>query len=334
MKKSLYMLLASVLIICLFAGCITYTAPSEDSSIRTGNKDAEASPEEAAQDEDIPEETPPDANVPASLNLEYYLRELAHEHPDASPEELCDLMLDDPFFRMFWKESTEYYYPALNYEFQPEGVKDACCIWDAMQGTHAFIYVFEMEEFADTGALIKALESNVDPYWTETPLPNTVSFEEGNKVFFAMYPDDMRPVTGPIAEKARDFVEIFHTYLADYPTAAPLEIADYFLTHQKIAEMYTMEVEPGRLTGFGDFENEVEITGFDSGAILQPMMSPNTNIFYVFHVADGDDVTAFEQQLKDNANLVWNVCMSADTVITEIDGNYVLFMMCSEGTGN
>ena len=60
-----------------------------------------------------------------------------------------------------------------------------------------------------------------------------------------------------------------------------------------------------------------------------PLENP---ICYVFRVAEGDDVEAFVGQLEDNANLVWNVCMAADTVITETDGNYVLFMMCTEGT--
>ena len=39
---------------------------------------------------------------------------------------------------------------------------------------------------------------------------------------------------------------------------------------------------------------------------------------------------AFVKSLEDNANLAWNICMVANTVIIETDGNAVLFMMCSE----
>ena len=34
--------------------------------------------------------------------------------------------------------------------------------------------------------------------------------------------------------------------------------------------------------------------------------------------------------LEENANLAWNVCMAANTVIVETDGDFVLFMMCDE----
>ena len=325
MKKLTSILLACVMLAaCLMAGCVSIEVPVSGETA----SEAESEAPDGTDAGDTPQETV--EAEPVTLDMKNYLRQLAHDHPDAAPEELCDLMLENPFFRMFWKESTEYYYPALNYEFQPEGIRDAYCIWDAMQGTHAVIYVFDLEEDTNPDELAKAIADNVDPYWTETPLPNTAAVEEAGKLLFAMYPDDMQPVTGELAEKARDLTDIFHTYLSEHPDAEPLEITDYFLSHQKIAEMYTQEAEPGKLTGFGDFEHQTEITGFDKGAKLEPMISPNTFICYVFHVPEKEDTGAFEQQLLDGANLVWNVCVAANTVITEIDGNYVLFMMCTE----
>ncbi len=334
MKKLVYFLLALLTAAALFTGCVQISAPSSaDHPAETGAEDPEDAVPADPEQEDK-ENTGAGEDTDAPLDVEAFLTELADTHPEASAEELCDLMLENPYFRLFIKEGTEYFYPGLDYEFKPVGVKRAFCIWDSVGGTRAVVYAMEPEDGADTDKLTKSLEEAIDPYWTETPLPNRLFLEKSGKLFFAMYPDELQPVTGPVAEKTRDLVEIFHTYLSEHPEAAPLDIADYFMGHQKIAEMYTMEVQPGQLTGFGDFENEAEITGFSSGAILQPMMSPNTNICYIFRLSDGDDISAFEQQLKDKANLAWNVCMSADTVITEIDGNYVLFLMCSEGALN
>ena len=334
MKKLVYLLLALLLAIALFAGCVQITgSPSAENEAEDGTEDTELI-EPAGPEQEDTDNTGDGEDAAEPLDIEKFLTKLADAHPEASAEELCDLMLENPYFLLFIKESTEYFYPALDYEFKPVGVKNAFCIWDSIGGTRAVVYAMELEDGTDTDKLTKSLEEAIDPYWTETPLPNRLFLEKSGKLFFAMYPDELQPVTGPVAEKTRDLVEIFHTYLSEHPEAAPLDIADYFMGHQKIAEMYTMEVQPGQLTGFGDFENETEITGFSSGAILQPMMSPNTNICYIFRLSDGDDISAFEQQLKDKANLAWNVCMSADTVITEIDGNYVLFLMCSEGALN
>ena len=266
-----------------------------------------------------------------AFDLTPILTELVSGNPDASCEELCDMLLENPYFRLFRAEPVQDYYPALDYEFQPEGIKSAACIWDPVSGSGAVVYVFEPEEDTDAEAFMEAVGSAVDPWWSEEPL-NTLFLAESGKFLFAMYPDEMTPVEGPVAEKARDLVEIFHDYLSEHPDAQVLELADYFAAHQKISELYTGEVVPGRLTGFGDFENEVQITGFEEGATFAPVISPNTFIGYVFRLKSGDDTAAFEKLLQDSANLFWNVCVGADTVITEADGTYVLFMMCTENT--
>ena len=276
-----------------------------------------------ADDEPLPGE---------ALDMKAFLTDLVRENPQANAGELCAVMLESPYFKLFREESTEYYYPALDYEFQPEGVKEAACIWDAFGEFPTVVYVFEPEEGADAEALARSLENAVDPWWSEKEM-NTLAFTESGKVLFALYPDEMLPVEGEIAGKARDIVDLFHEYLARDPEADPLEMAGYFSAHQKIAALNVREVEPGRLTGFGDFDAVKEITGFAQGAIFEPNITPNTFIGYVFRLDDEADVPAFEKLLQDSANLYWNVCVGADTIITETDGTYVLFMMCTEKTG-
>ena len=49
---------------------------------------------------------------------------------------------------------------------------------------------------------------------------------------------------------------------------------------------------------------------------------------YIFQLADGADVAAFMKTLKDNANLRWNICTSADEMVCDNVGNTVFFLMC------
>ena len=94
--------------------------------------------------------------------------------------------------------------------------------------------------------------------------------------------------------------------------------------------MYTTAVQEGQIQGFGSFEKEVEIKGFIDAAGFIPNISPSLFIGYVFRLAPEADKEAFAAMLEENANLAWNVCMAANTVIVETDGDFVLFMMCDE----
>ena len=306
MKKIICLLLALACCAALFAGCKAndpQKAPTEPAS--------HAAPAEA-------------------LDLEAVLKDLAKQYPDDTAEALASRLLENPYFRLFTLETTEFYYPALNESFNAEGVKEAACIWDAYGDSRAIVYVFTPETDADADAIGKAALDAVDPYWSEEPFDHQITLAGDGRVFFAMYNDGMEPVTGAVAEKARDFVDMFHAYLKDRPDASTLEIARYLAAHQKITAMHTSTVEPGLLTGFGDFEHENEVTGFAEGAVLAPQMSPSSFIGYVFRLDDDADMDAFKQQLEEKANLGWNVCVVVNTKIIEADGNTVLFMMCDE----
>ena len=84
------------------------------------------------------------------------------------------------------------------------------------------------------------------------------------------------------------------------------------------------EVEPGLLNGFYD----AEISGFQSGGMFGPMMGSIAFVGYVFDLADDADVEAFKKNLTDNANLRWQICVTADEMLCESNGDKVFFIMC------
>ena len=87
-----------------------------------------------------------------------------------------------------------------------------------------------------------------------------------------------------------------------------------------------MEVEEGLLSGFDNFE----VKGFKSGAVFMPMIGSIPFIGYVFELADGVSASDFVSDLKANANLRWNICVTADEMVTATVGNKVFFVMCPE----
>ncbi len=339
----------------MLSGCQQIMPADTGSSSESTEKDtADAGQETAGEPENVPgsekapEEESPEADHASveegPIDMEAFLTELAKDHPDSGAEELCQAMTESPYFRLFsvqeteyvYPESTEHYYPGLNYEYTPEGISEAYCVIDYISGSGALVYAIIPEEGTDAEALGEEFAENMDPHWmaweedSKLVPDQLVSKAVDGKLFVAMYQSDMKPVNGPVAEKTRDLAELFRSYLEEEPEASCLEIMEYLNARQKISQMMVYEVSEGQLTGFGSFEAPAEITGFSEGAILQPMMSPNTNIAYVFRAAEGTDPAAFEDMLKEKADLAWNVCMAADTVITEREGDLVLFMMCSE----
>ncbi len=123
-----------------------------------------------------------------------------------------------------------------------------------------------------------------------------------------------------------------NTLLADFKAKAAsassaLALAEALSANSAIQEMGmfgSMEVEPGYLTGF----DNAEITGFKSGAVFMPMIGTHPFIGYVFELEDGADTSAFISNLKSNANLRWNICTSADEMVSGSVGNKVFFIMC------
>lgn len=70
-----------------------------------------------------------------------------------------------------------------------------------------------------------------------------------------------------------------------------------------------------------------QIDGIASGAFAAPKISCLPFIVYVFKLDGSVEVEEFKNTLRENCNLVWNICTSADTIICENEGDVVLFAM-------
>lgn len=84
------------------------------------------------------------------------------------------------------------------------------------------------------------------------------------------------------------------------------------------------KAEAGYLRGFDE-----EISGFKDGYVMGPMIGSIPFVGYVFQTEDNESANALLETLKSKANMRWNICTEADTMITDVKGNYVLFFMVS-----
>ena len=101
-------------------------------------------------------------------------------------------------------------------------------------------------------------------------------------------------------------------------------MAETLIAHELIQFMGgAMEVEPGLLSGFDNYE----VTGFEKGAMFGPMMGSIAFVGYIFDLPEGADADAFVTALKDNANPRWQICVTADETIVEVNGDKVFFLM-------
>lgn len=130
------------------------------------------------------------------------------------------------------------------------------------------------------------------------------------------------------SDTSADATTVGETLLADFKadsTGTPQEIADRLLTNEVIQFMgAATPVEEGLLSGF----DNAEIKGFDNGVMFAPMMSSIAFVGYIFELPEDADVDAFKTTLEDSANLRWNICVEAEELIVENEGNKVFFLMC------
>lgn len=109
--------------------------------------------------------------------------------------------------------------------------------------------------------------------------------------------------------------------LADGRSAA--EIAEELIAEGLPFAAGTMPVEEGFLNGFDN-----EIHGFSEGAMFSPMVGTIPFVGYVFTLPADADVDAFMNTLKANANLRWNICTTAEEMVTDAVDQTVFFVMC------
>ncbi len=116
----------------------------------------------------------------------------------------------------------------------------------------------------------------------------------------------------------------FNAIMAEDASLDAYSIAEKVIAHESIQFMGgAMEVEPGFLSGFDNYE----VTGFDKGAMFGPMMGSIAFVGYIFELPADADVDAFMTSLKDNANPRWQICVEAEETTVEANGNKVFFLM-------
>ena len=119
------------------------------------------------------------------------------------------------------------------------------------------------------------------------------------------------------------------TLLADFKAKAASGmsaegIANALLENPAIKFMGgAMPVEEGFLSGF----DNTEIKGFKSGATFMPMIGSIPFVGYVFELENAADAPAFIKLLEGCANLRWNICVTADEMVSGSVGNKVFFVM-------
>lgn len=109
--------------------------------------------------------------------------------------------------------------------------------------------------------------------------------------------------------------------------ASVSDIAKAVIGTDSLKDMSIMNeaVQPGAeyFPGFGNYK----ITGYSEGRNFAPMISTIPFMGYIFRVEDPEKVEEFKTAIKENANMRWNICTEADTMICESVKDVVLFVM-------
>lgn len=106
------------------------------------------------------------------------------------------------------------------------------------------------------------------------------------------------------------------------------EVADKLIKTNIITpHVEYLEMKEGDyLAGFKE-----EIKGYKSAVIIAPTISTIPFIAYIFEV---DNPNEFANNLKEQANLRWNICTEADEMKVSVVDNYVFFVMSPNNFDN
>ena len=104
------------------------------------------------------------------------------------------------------------------------------------------------------------------------------------------------------------------------------EIADN-LINLKLTnfDLVPMSVEPGYLNGFTK-----DITSFDHGVMMSPLIGTIPFVSYVFVTSDAESLV---KELSENYDLRWNICTEAENFGIASYQDYVFVIMCNDDAG-
>ncbi len=331
MKKALALILALILVMSM-AACGAEKAPEKNDAPVT-DTDTNTNTSSGSSDEGNNtgnNGVTVDENAsPANKLLAVFKNELKNT---SSPAELADILVMQDFLG-FMGGSMPVEEGYLNgFSDEIKGFSEGA-MFAPMIGAIPFIgYVFTVDGNAD--AFVSELKEKADLRWNVcTEADEMVAYAEGNTVFFCMSPLSLEDDGETIAET--EYIEeaganedvspanrLYSSFVAESLfTSEPSEIAVALTEKDFLPTAFaSMDVSEGFLNGFSD-----EIKGFSKGAMFGPMIGAIPCIGYVFSV-DGD-VQEFIDQLKEKADLRWNICTAADEMVVESEGNLVFFCM-------
>lgn len=132
----------------------------------------------------------------------------------------------------------------------------------------------------------------------------------------------LETIAKALADKYAEYTGVrdsYNDYIASVESEEDKMSYEDFVSFQIV----TMAVE--------DFEYLMGLTevpaGIGEAYLYQPGMMGQAYIGYIFRLADGTDIEAFKTALKEKADLRWNICTSANTIICENYGDTVFFSM-------
>ncbi len=135
-------------------------------------------------------------------------------------------------------------------------------------------------------------------------------------------PDEDRKPSEEQTEEVTVANGLKQLFLSEIETTQDIEaIATALGQSPDLAELsiMNMPVTPGYLNGF-----EEEISGFNNGVMFSPMIGSIPFVGYIFETDEPEELAA---ALEEKAMLNWNICTTADEMVTAVSGNYVFFVM-------
>ena len=115
-----------------------------------------------------------------------------------------------------------------------------------------------------------------------------------------------------------DFRSTYDEMMKDMPEEDKISFEEY-LSYQVV----TMPIED-----FSFLSGLTEVpAGIKEAYVYQPGMMGQAYIGYIFRLTEGTDVETFKKALSDKADLRWNICTAANTIICENYGDTVFFSM-------
>ncbi len=267
------------------------------------------------------------------------------EKSDVSMEELANTLITNPAIQfsgaaMPLEDGAEFFTGFGEYKI--EGYESAA-IFMPMIGSIPFVgYVFDLAEGTDVNAFITSLDENSTTRWNIcVTADQKVIGAIGDIVFFVMCPaslggegdmggmepagDVIYPVTLEEGTFGYSIWCIFEDAMIEGTATSPIEIANAIcMAGISPFGLGAMEVEPGLLTGFDNYE----VTDFTSGAVFMPMIGSIPFIGYIFELDEAVDVANYVTDLEANGNTNWNICVTADEKLCGAFGNTVFFLMC------